>query len=55
MPHEIMRFLPEVDVGVVGEAFVTFPESCAELDAGSATGPPIDGLISRDPAGAHHG
>ena len=27
MPHDIMRFLPQVDVGVVGEAFVSFPES----------------------------
>jgi anaerobic magnesium-protoporphyrin IX monomethyl ester cyclase len=26
IPREIMNFLPEVDVGVVGEAFLTFSE-----------------------------
>src|SRR5206468_10740247 len=25
MPHDIMRLLPQIDVGVVGEAFVSFP------------------------------
>ncbi len=25
MPRDMMKFLPEIDVGVIGEAFVTFP------------------------------
>src|SRR5215471_15811061 len=33
MPHDIMRFLPQVDVGVVGEAFVSFPELLRRVDA----------------------
>src|SRR5262249_55505633 len=33
MPHDILRLLPEVDLGVVGEAFVTFPEVLGRLDA----------------------
>ena len=36
MPHDIMRFLPWVDVGVVGEAFVSFPEVLRQVDAGPA-------------------
>ena len=32
MPIEIMTFLPQVDVGVIGEAFVTFPEILRKVD-----------------------
>jgi radical SAM superfamily enzyme YgiQ (UPF0313 family) len=32
MPHDIMGWIPQIDVGVVGEAFVTFPEILDELD-----------------------
>lgn len=32
MPREIMTWLPEIDLGVVGEAFVTFPEVLEKLD-----------------------
>ena len=32
MPHEIMQWIPEIDLGVVGEAFVTFPEVLATID-----------------------
>src|SRR3989475_6314450 len=34
MPHDIMRFLPQADVGVVGEAFVSFPQLLRRVDAG---------------------
>jgi len=36
--HEIMRFLPRIDVGVVGEAFVSFPELLAAWTRATATG-----------------
>ena len=46
-----MSFLPEVDVGVIGEAFVTFPEILAMIDAGTHNWPAVDGTISRDNSG----
>lgn len=33
MPKEIMGWLPEIDLGVIGEAFVTWPEVLAKVDA----------------------
>jgi len=51
MPHEIMRFLPQVDVGVVGEAFVSFPEVLRRLDAGNRDWAAVSGLVWRDPSG----
>jgi radical SAM superfamily enzyme YgiQ (UPF0313 family) len=47
LPHEIMGMLPEVDVGVVGEAYATFPEILAAIDRGSRDWRAIDGTISR--------
>ena len=47
LPREMMGLLPEVDVGVIGEAFVTFPEMLAMIDAGKRDWPKIDGTISR--------
>lgn len=32
MPLEIMSWLPEVDLGVIGEAFVTFPDVLDKID-----------------------
>ena len=40
MPHDIMRFLPQLDVGVVGEAFVSFPEVLRRARAGSTPSSP---------------
>ncbi len=51
LPSEMMEFMPEVDVGVIGEAFVTFPEMLAMLDAGARNFSKIDGTISRGPEG----
>src|SRR5207247_706603 len=34
MPADIMSWIPEIDVGVVGEAFVTFPEILQMVDEG---------------------
>lgn len=34
MPSDIMGWIPQIDVGVVGEAFVTFPEILQMVDEG---------------------
>ena len=47
LPREIMSWLPDVDVGVIGEAFVTFPEILEMVDAGKREWSKIDGTISR--------
>ncbi|MBI2058278.1 MAG: cobalamin B12-binding domain-containing protein [Nitrospirae bacterium] len=47
MPREIMRLLPEFDLGVVGEAFQTFPELLSRLGGGQPDPSGIDGLIYR--------
>jgi anaerobic magnesium-protoporphyrin IX monomethyl ester cyclase len=51
MPHDIMRFLPQVDVGVVGEAFVSFPALLRRLDAGDRDWAAVPGLVWRDAQG----
>lgn len=51
LPYEIMTWLPQVDVGVVGEAFVTFPEILSMIDEGKRDWPMILGTISRGPDG----
>jgi radical SAM superfamily enzyme YgiQ (UPF0313 family) len=52
LPREMMTWLPEVDVGVIGEAFVTFPEVLSMIDAGERAWPEIDGTISRKSDGS---
>ena len=47
LPREMMTFLPEVDVGVIGEAVVTFPEMLEMLDAGERDWSKVAGTISR--------
>lgn len=54
MPHDIMRFLPQVDVGVVGEAFRSFPELLRRLDAGNRDWGSMPGLAWRDSSGRSH-
>jgi anaerobic magnesium-protoporphyrin IX monomethyl ester cyclase len=51
LPREMMSFLPEVDVGVVGEAFVTFPEILTMIDAGGRDWARIKGTASRSAEG----
>ncbi len=51
LPREIMTWLPDVDVGVVGEAFQTFPEILEMVDAGIREWSQIDGTISRSADG----
>lgn len=52
MPHEIMRLLPQVDVGVVGEAFISFSEVLRRVNAGNRDWASVQGVIWRDPSGA---
>jgi anaerobic magnesium-protoporphyrin IX monomethyl ester cyclase len=51
LPREMMEFMPEVDVGVIGEGVATFPEMLAMLDTGLRDWPKIPGTISRGPEG----
>src|SRR5437773_1835755 len=54
MPHDIMRFLPQVDACVVGEAFASFPELLRRLDAGNRDWAKVPGLVWRGPDGVSH-
>jgi len=51
LPNEVMQFLLEVDIGVIGEAFQTLPEILSMIDAGEQQWQYIDGTISRDHQG----
>src|SRR6185503_1945335 len=50
MPRDIMQLLPQIDVGVIGEAFQTFNEILAQVDAGRLEPDKIPGLIFRAPS-----
>ena len=54
LPREILTWLPEVDVGVVGEAFRTFPELLEMVDEGKRDWPMILGTASRGSDGGIH-
>lgn len=51
LPQDMMRFLPQVDVGCVGEGFLTFPDILSHVDHIAAGGEPawgkVKGTISR--------
>lgn len=47
LPREMMTWMPEVDIGVIGEAFETFPELLDRLDQGDRTWSTVKGTISR--------
>ena len=47
MPRDIMRLIPQIDIGVVGEAFVTFNEILAQVDADRLELEKIQGIICR--------
>jgi radical SAM superfamily enzyme YgiQ (UPF0313 family) len=54
MPRDIMRFLPQVDIGVIGEAFVTFPEILRRVDQGNRNWSEVEGIAWRDSGGRTH-
>ena len=47
LPREIMTWLPAVDVGVIGEAFQTFPEILEMVDAKRREWALINGVVCR--------
>ncbi len=47
LPKEIMKWLPEIDFGFIGESYVTFPEVLEMIDAGKSDWHKINGTISR--------
>jgi anaerobic magnesium-protoporphyrin IX monomethyl ester cyclase len=55
IPQDVMRLIPEIDLGVVGEAFLTFPELLHKIDAGrKADWADTKGVIWRGPDGTVH-
>jgi anaerobic magnesium-protoporphyrin IX monomethyl ester cyclase len=48
MPREIMSLIPEIDIGVIGEAFRTFNEILDHVDEQQHSLAEIDGIIFRD-------
>jgi len=48
MPREIMTWLPEIDLGVIGEAFVTFPEVLKKIDQGDLDWSETLGVVYRN-------
>jgi radical SAM superfamily enzyme YgiQ (UPF0313 family) len=54
MPHDILRLLPQIDVGVVGEAFGSFPELLRRVDVGNRDWAAVRGLVWRDAGGRSH-
>ncbi|MDK9720580.1 MAG: radical SAM protein [Rhodospirillales bacterium] len=51
LPQDVMTWLPEVDVGCVGEGFLTFPEMLSMIDSGRRDWTKIDGTIFRNADG----
>lgn len=51
MPKEIMEWIPEIDLGIVGEAFVTWPEVLAKIDNKDWNFASTLGVIHRDDTG----
>lgn len=48
IPFDIMKFLPEIDVGVIGEGYITLPEVLAISDDDAADWQEVKGIIYRD-------
>src|SRR5882724_4103590 len=51
MPHDIMTFLPDLYIGVIGEGFITWPEILRQVDQGKTDWSTINGIIYRDASG----
>ncbi len=51
MPKDIMSWLPQIDLGIVGEAFVTWPEVLDKIDRKDRDFSTTLGVIRRDEAG----
>ncbi|WP_448563718.1 B12-binding domain-containing radical SAM protein [Thalassotalea ganghwensis] len=51
MPHDIFNWLPEIDVGCIGESFETFPEVLSKIDRKDFDYSDVLGVIYRDLTG----
>ena len=51
MPRDIMKWLPEIDYGVIGEAFETFPILVEAIYAGVSNYDDIQGIVHRTTKG----
>ncbi|NVJ91166.1 MAG: B12-binding domain-containing radical SAM protein [Methylocystaceae bacterium] len=47
MPHDIMSFIKQIDIGVIGEAYVTFPELLDAIGQSAASLDDVAGLCLR--------
>ncbi len=54
IPYDVMKFLPEIDLGVIGEAYQTFPDLLRRFDKGHKDWEHVDGIIYRDKGGVMH-
>lgn len=54
MPHDMMALIPEIDIGVVGEGFVTFPDVLRRIDEKNFDWTSVPGIIWRDNDGGSH-
>lgn len=54
IPYEIMSFLPEVDIGVIGEAYFTLPEILRRVDEKNSDWEEVKGIIFRNKEGGGH-
>src|SRR3989344_1016103 len=54
MPQDIMRFLPEIDIGVVGEGVATLPDILRKVDEKKNNWASVLGIIWRDTVGGLH-
>ena len=51
IPREVMRFMPEINVGVIGEGVLTFPELLGRVSSGETDFSDVAGIILRDKKG----
>lgn len=54
MPQDMMKLVPEIDLGVVGEAFITLPEILQKVDQNKTDWSSTLGTIWRDSKGESH-
>ena len=48
IPYEVMSFLPEIDLGVLGEGYITLPEILKKVDDNNYDWREVRGVIYRD-------
>lgn len=51
MPREVMAFMPGIDLGIVGEAFATFPDVLRKLDRNERDWTDVRGIAYRESSG----